>query len=406
MIFLDFFYHLRSRKIKVSTGEYLDLLKVLNHYQKQNEVITPTRFYYIARQCLVKKIEQFDDYDLSFAEVFHQHIEQGHFKSMLQDWLQNAKKFHLDEKRRQQAMKIPPQDLLKELEKRLKEQKKRHDGGNHWIGTGGTSAFGHSGYNPQGIRIAGESQNKQALVVAGERKFESYRSDKTLDIRQMKVALKGLRKLSAHGALEVDIDQSIEKTCQNGGEISIVEKRARKNEMKVVLLMDVGGSMTEHSQRAEELFSALHQMNHFKEFHSFYFHNIFYDHFYSKTYLHPDFELSIDQFFKRFDSRTRIIIVGDAYMAPYELFEMNGYIRNYYDYFGAHHYQYPMEKSLLAIDRVTQLSTIYPYCVWLNPKQVASWSAPTIAAIEKRVKMYHLGVSGLLKAVDFLKSSH
>ena len=403
MIFLDFFYQLRHHNIKVSTGEYLDLLYVLQSLTRDQEVMTLKRFYYIARHCLVKKIDSYDDYDLCFARVFEGQLKDGQFKDLLKEWLKNAKKFELDENRRKQAMRLPPEELISELEKRLKEQKERHDGGNHWIGTGGTSAFGHSGYNPQGIRVGGDSQAKQALVVAGERRFESYRADQTLDIRQIKVALKGLRKLSDRGAWELDVDQTIKKTCDNAGEISIVQKRARKNEMKLVLLMDVGGSMTAHSQRVEELFSALHQVNHFKEFESFYFHNIFYDHLYTSPVMTREFELTFDQFFRRFDPRTRVIIVGDAYMAPYELFHMNGEMRNYYDYFGRVRYSYPKENSPRAIERVEQLKSHYPYLVWLNPEDVALWQEPTIEAIKSQVKMCRLSLSGLLKAVEHLR---
>lgn len=402
-MFLEFFYTLRANRIPVSIAEYLDLLKVLKSLTEKGESISPERFYYLSRHCLIKDLKHYDDFDLCYSQIFSKLIsESSDFHQRLEEWLKQAYEQELSDQRKQDAMKLPPEELLQELEKRLKEQKERHDGGNYWIGTGGTSAFGHSGFNPQGIRIGGKGQSRSALVVAGERKFKEYRTDETLNLRQMKMALKKLRRLSRRGRPQISIKKSIEQTCREGGEIQIVEESSRKNTLKVVLLMDVGGSMDIHSQRVGQLFSALHQMNHFKEFKSYYFHNIFYDHVYTSGHMIDENAVAIDDLYKRFDSETRLIIVGDAYMAPYELFYLNGEMRKYYDTFGRVRHQYKKQVSPIAIDRVSELAAFFPHHIWLNPEGEDLWSEPTINAIREHFSMYRLTLEGLESGIKKL----
>lgn len=402
-MFLEFFFTLRANKVPVSTTEYLDLLKVIDQLTQEFQIITPERFYIIARSCLIKDLKYYDIFDLCYSQIFSGLIQQdGAFKEMLEKWLNEAKKKDLSNEQKQQAMLLPPEELLKQLEKRLQEQKERHDGGNYWIGTGGTSAFGHSGYNPQGIRIGGHGNSKSALIVAGERRYRSYRTDEVFSTRQTKMALKSLRSFAKKGRAEISIKKSIQETCQQAGEITLVEEKTRKNNLKVLLLMDVGGSMDIHARGVEELFSALHQVNHFKQFQSLYFHNVFYDHLYDKADLTFENSHEIEKIYQRFDSQTRVIILGDAYMAPYELFSINGEMRNYYDYFGRVRYQYNQGHSPIAIDRLREFYSNYPQTVWLNPQIEDLWGEPTIKAIREIFPMFTLTLDGLKQCVNHL----
>jgi len=397
-MFLDFFYKLRSLNAPVSTREYLDLLNVLDSYSKKNETISPERFYQIARSILIKDVKYYDAYDLAFSECFSGLVSDDDFKSKLNDWLQNALEKELSEERKANAMNLPSEELMKELQKRIDEQKERHDGGNKWIGTGGTSAFGHSGFNPNGIRVGGEGINKSALAVAGRREFKDYRTDEILNIRQIKVALKKLRSLKESGRKELNIEKSIKATCNNAGEIEIIETKSRKNNLKLVLLMDIGGSMTPHSNRVSQLFSAAHQTNHFKEFKHYYFHNIFYDDLYHHANLHPDEITDFQKLKSIHNSDTRFIIVGDAYMAPYELFQMTGSMREFYYSFIKDN----KKSNLTGMDRVEVLKKLYAKTVWLNPEPKKLWSAPTIKAIKEVIPMFELSIDGLSEAIKEL----
>jgi len=397
-MFLDFFYTLRAHKVPVSVREYLDLIDVLENYTKNGEEINGQRLYTISRNVLVKDIKFYDAFDLAFSISFKDVLNDDHFKDKLNEWLKKAKEQELSEERRQNALNILPEDIIKELEKRLKDQKEQHDGGNHWIGTGGTSSFGHSGFNPSGIRVGGESKSKSAIAVAGRREYKDYRTDETLNIRQIKVALKKLRILKESGKATLNVEKTIRKTVDNAGEIDIVETKSRKNNLKLVLLMDIGGSMTPHAMRVNKLFSATHQVNHFKEFKHFYFHNIFYDDLYTDASMSPMRTFDFDRLKKIYNADTRFIIVGDAYMAPYELFQMSGNMREYYYSFD----QNNKKSKKTGIDRVKMLKERYPKTVWLNPEPKQLWQAPTISAVSSIIPMFHLSVDGLEAAIKEL----
>lgn len=394
-MFLNFFYTLRNNGAPVSTREFLDFLKVIQDLGSENSSVSLEDLYSIARTCLIKDVKYFDAYDLSFAQCFKELSSDEDFKSKLMSWLEQAKKAELDEQRKKDAMNLPSEELLKELQERRKTQKERHDGGNHWVGTGGTSAFGHSGYNPAGIRVGGSSGQKSALAVAGERKFKEYRHDEKLDVRNIQVALKKLRDLKSTGKKELDINKSIDKTCENMGEVEIVHTSKRKNNLRLILMMDVGGSMTEHSMRVEKLFSAAHQVNHFKSFDAYYFHNVMYDKVYTDASLRYDKSLSLDSLSKKFSKDTRLIIVGDAYMAPYELFQMTGSMRDFYWSFREN----PKASNFTGLDRVKQLNSMFLKSVWLNPEPTSLWSSPTISAIKSIFPMRELTIEGISRAV-------
>jgi len=397
-MFLNFFYTLRKFNIPVSTRELIEFINILEIYSSKGEQIDSKRFYQIAKSIFIKDIKYYDSYDQAFSHVFSGLISEEDFKSKLQKWLEDALKKELSEKRKTDAMNLPNEDLMKELQKRIDEQKERHDGGNKWIGTGGTSAFGHSGYNKAGIRVGGVGRSKSALAVAGERKFKEYRTDSILDIRQIKIALKQLRVLKKSGRESLDISKTIKKTVENSGEIEIVSSKSRKNNLKLVLLMDIGGSMTPYSKRVSELFSAAHQVNHFKEFNHYYFHNIFYDDFYTTSELTSNNQISFNKLKSIHSGDTKFIIVGDAYMAPYELFQMTGSMSEFYYSFTKD----SKKSDKTGLERVQMLKRFFNDTIWINPEKKDLWNAPTIKAIKQEIPMFELTLDGIEKSIKNL----
>lgn len=394
-MFLDFFYLLRSYKIPVSVTEYLDLLKVIGHLADKGEFPSSKEFYSLARNCMIKDLKHYDTYDQVFAQAFEGIIDSDNgFRESLKKWLEEAKKKELSKEQMKNALQVPPKEMMKELEKRLKDQKKRHDGGNKWIGTGGTSPFGNSGFNPNGIRIGGDGQSQSAMAVVGERKYKEYRTDRLIDTRQIKLALKKLRSLNQSGRPKFSLKKTLKKTCDNGGEIDIQFEKSRKNKLRLLLLMDCGGSMDPHAKNMEQLFSAAYSINHFKEFKYFYFHNIFYDHLYSNSQMSKWESWDFKTLYKHFPKDTKVIIVGDAAMNPYELLEMNQQVRDYYTTFARDDLH--GEMSPRAIDRLVELREYFTNIIWLNPLRKDSWEGTrTIRDIKKVVPMFHLGLDGL-----------
>jgi uncharacterized protein len=395
-LFLSFFYSLKKFGIPVSLQEFFDFLKAVEFIATHEKHINLKRLHLIARIAMVKDIRFFDQFDQAFATHFESLVTDQDFKQKLHQWLSQAHMQQLDEERKKNALNIPNENLLKELEKRLQEQKDQHHGGNHWIGTGGTSSFGHSGYNPNGLRIGGASQSRSALSVLGPRSFQAYRTDQQLQTRNMKVALKGLRLLKKQGRAELSIPKSIAATCQNAGEIQIVEERSRKNALKLILLLDIGGSMTVHSQQVEKLFSALHQLQHFKSFKAYYFHNIIYDHVYEKSDLTLKNAIYLPDLYAKFNEETRVIILGDAAMSPFEYWQMSGALRHAYDFYGrARDYPLAQVSSFTGEQRLMEIKTRYPHLHWLNPDPIAYWDSSTTRAIKEIVPMSPLTIDGL-----------
>lgn len=399
-MFVHFFYQLKAKKIPVSTGEFLDFIKAIKGLTQDRAVLSLEELYFIARNCLVKDLKYYDDYDQVFASIFSKlDLSDETFRSLLLDWLNNPIRKELSEEQIRSAPFMEYEELLKELEKRLQEQKERHDGGSYWIGTGGTSPFGNSGFNEQGIRIGGESSAKRAINSAKSRNYREYRTDESLNVRQIKMALKKLRILKKQGNPELSIDKSIDKTCKNCGELELVFERTRKNNLKLILLMDIGGSMTPYSYRVNRLFSASHQINHFKEFHYYYFHNIIYDHLYKDAQLSHRFP--IDSILHKFREDTRIIFVGDALMNPYELFVQVD--PEYYSYYGSNKsHRKSHKKPKTGIERLRDLKHHFPKIIWLNPEPMRFWGEPTIEAIETEVPMYFLSIEGIQRGIQYL----
>ncbi len=387
MLLLTFFYSLRALKIPVGTQEWLYLLEAISQNLADSSL---DKFYYLSRSVLVKSEALYDAFDQAFLACFRDLPAQVNLQDELLEWLNKS----LDPSQRPQLPKIDPltlEELRKRFLERLEEQKEEHHGGSKWIGTGGTSPFGHSGAHPSGIRIGGPGGGRMAVKVAEERRFQNYRNDRILDTRQLKVALKRLRKLDREGyAEELSMEKSIESTCKNAGEIDLVFEAPRKNQTELLLLMDVGGSMDMYAEMAEALFSAAHASNHFKAFHHFYFHNCIYSKLYSDMKRRKS--ILVDELFRKFRKSFHVIIVGDASMNPYELFVPGGVI----DY-----WENEREAGLTWLKRIQEH---YPSSVWLNPEPEAYWkNHPTINAISKVFKMFPLSVEGLTQATQALR---
>lgn len=391
-MFTQFFYTLKAYKVPVSLTEWLAMLKAMEKGFAGNNLVS---FYYLARSLLVKSENFYDQYDLAFREFFTGlEVPEELFDELLKWLSEETLKRNRDSV---DLSSLPQHDwetLQKMFEERLKEQKERHHGGSRWIGTCGTSPFGHGGVHPGGIRVGGESNNLSAVKIATARKFRQYRKDVTLDVRQMKVALKKLRHLRRTGnQLELDIDESIDQTCKNAGEIELVYRPERKNDVKMLLLMDAGGSMLPYAQLVNRLFSAANSVNHFKKFRYYYFHNCIYD------YLNAGMEfgerVSTAQLLKNLSSSYKVVIVGDASMAPYELFMENGII-DYYD-----------RNETAGIVWLERIANHFQNVVWLNPNPPRYWQHPTVSAIADIFPMFQLSLAGLESAmVELTRKAH
>jgi uncharacterized protein with von Willebrand factor type A (vWA) domain len=379
-MFLDFFYHLRRHRIPVSITEWMSLMRALSEGYAHASL---DRFYVLARALLVKDVGYYDAYDLAFKETFKGIETPAEIVDELLNWLQDPK--GLEGLTPEQLAMLPKLDLeaLRELfAERLKEQQERHDGCNRWIGTGGTSPFGNSGKNPAGIRIGGEGGQRSAVQVAEDRRYQNYRHDRTLDIRQTQMALKKLRYLQRLGAEEeLDLEETIDQTCRNGGEIELVFSPPRKNNSKVLLLMDAGGSMLPYTHVMEQLFSAAHQMTHFKDFQHYYFHNCIYEQVYTDIRMNK--KTSVQALLRTLDADYKVILVGDAYMAPEELVEPGGAIYYYY------------HNSTPGIEWLRRIEAHFKSCIWLNPIPSRNWNRPSIELVRKVFPMYELTLDGL-----------
>lgn len=386
---LKFFYTLRALKIPVSVHEWLALCYSLSLDLAHSSL---DQFYYLARSILVKSEAHFDDYDQAFLICFRdQKWDSAKLRDEILDWLDKT----VDGKRPEipQVDPLTLEELRQKLMERLKEQAEEHHGGNYWIGTGGRSPFGHSGAHPSGIRVGGPGGGRMAVQIADERRFKNYRRDQALDTRQFQVALKRLRKLDYHGPADVlNLDESISETCKNAGEIELVFEPQRKNQTKLLLVMDVGGSMDIHAKLMDSLFSAAHALDHFKDFRHFYFHNCVYQNLFTDASQNQ--KIATEEWLKQFDSTYKVVFVGDACMNPYELYHAYGAI-DYYD-------NHPTP----GIDWLRRIREHFSQIVWLNPEPQPYWQHPTIRAVEKIFKMYPLTVDGLSQAVDFLRGKN
>lgn len=379
-MFRDFLLLLRKRGLKVSLGEWMTLLEGL---EKGLHHSSFHGFYFLSRAVLVKSEADFDLFDRCFLEYFQDVPFEEEISQDLMDWLDKPESLgnRFDKMQAEINANLSEDEINQMLEERLKEQKERHDGGKYWIGTGGMSVFGNSGFSPNGIRVGGESQHKSAFRVAGERKYQDFRGDVTLDSRQFQVALRQLRQFSGILDLpetEFDVDKTVKSTCDSGGRLSIQYKRPRQNTVKLLLCIDCGGSMDYYSHLCTMLFQAVSKTSHFKDIQTFYFHNVPYGELYRTPTLEYDSRVGTGWVLENLSPDYKVLFVGDAQMAPYELTGR----------------QYGETESGLAWLQAFQAR--YPHIVWLNPSGRAGWGRNyTYDVIEGLFPMFPLTVDGL-----------
>jgi len=395
-LFSEFFYTLREKGVPVTPTSFLKLQKALS----MGLINTVEDFYTAARSILIKSERYFDTYDKVFAQTFKgvamtepDEIELTEMaRSLLDEWLKNptdiARALGMDEK---EMKKYSPEELLKYFMDRLKEQTEQHHGGSKWIGTGGTSPVGHSGYHPGGMRVGGASRNKSAIKVALERRYKDYAQDGPLTEFQIGEALKRLRRMVPSGPKDlVNIDKTIYETMRNAGEVEIIFDRRLTDRLKVILMIDNGGwSMDPYIDVVKTLFN--YARSQFKDLKIYYFHNAIYDHVWldPQRFYKPE---AVEEFIRR-DPDTRIIMVGDASMAPYELTHPQGII-----YIDQH-------QSMASIGRLKFLAKTFRHSVWLNPQAEKIWGHTwTIGIIRDIFPMFELTLDGLEKAVLHLMS--
>jgi uncharacterized protein len=381
-MFVNFIEELRSAGIPASLKEHLALLEALEADVIERQ---PEEFYYLARTVLVKDEALLDRFDLVFNKVFKGLLSSysSAAQDVPEDWLKAvAEKFLSPEE--MEAMKSLGSwdEIMETLKKRLEEQQKRHEGGNKWIGTGGTSPFGNGGYNPEGVRIGGESKHKRALKVWEKREFANLDNSKELGTRNIKVAMRRLRKFARTGTPdELDIDATINGTARQGW-LDIHMRAERRNAIKVLLFLDIGGSMDPFIKLCEELFSAA--TSEFKNLEFFYFHNCPYEGVWKDNRRRFAERTPMWDVLHKFPHDYKLIFVGDAAMSPYEISHPGGSVEHFNEEAGA-----------VWMQRMTNT---YPSAVWLNPTPQAHWSYSQSTKIIKDLmkdRMYPLTLDGL-----------
>lgn len=391
---IDFFYTLRAAKLPVSVKEFLTLLEALQADvvgPRQPEACTIDDFYYLARTALVKDEKHFDKFDRAFAAYFKGvEILADFTKEIPADWLRKVLEKELSAEEKAAIEKMGWDELMETLKKRLEEQKERHEGGSKWIGTGGTSPFGHGGYNPQGVRIGGKGGNKSAVKVWDQRAYRDYDDSQELGTRNIKVALRRLRKFAREGnELELDLPDTIRSTAANAGWLDIRMVPERHNNVKVLLLMDVGGTMDEHIQRVEELFSAVKAE--FKHLEFYYFHNCVYDFMWKNNRRRFAEKFPTWDIIRKYNKDYKLIFVGDATMSPYEILQPGGSV------------EYNNEEP--GAEWLQRLTHAFPKFAWINPEPQGVWQyRQSIAVIQQLMghRMYPLTLKGLEEAMRML----
>ncbi len=393
-MFTTFFYTLKAKGLDVSLTEWLNLMKALSINLNNSSL---TGFYYAARAILVKNETDFDKFDMAFEECFKGIKTENQITDTMLRWLDKSEEMQriFDEEKfwlnQQEELQINRDDVEQKFKDRLKDQDSEHNGGSFWIGTMGKTSFGNMGGNVGGVRVGGKTGYQSAFSVVGARKYRDFRDDRMLDNRQFQLAFRKLRQFSSKLDIpktELDINGTIDSTCKNGGYLKIEMEKPRKNAVKLLLLMDSGGTMIPFSNLLNELFQAIHKSNHYKDVKTYYFHNCIY----SKLYNSPECEngewIDTEWMFRNLDSDYKVIVVGDAAMAPEELYSDTG------------NYRGP-NGGLSGEQWLLLLKQHYKKVVWLNPK-MAPGKAPWREA-ETRIKeifpMYKLTIEGLNEAM-------
>jgi len=392
-VLIDFFLHLKQRGLPVSVTEFLTLLEAL---QARVVAVDSESFYLLARTTLVKDESRYDLFDAAFGEYYQGLAAAPDPLADLQralprEWLELLAKRVLSAEERAALEKLGWDELFKRLEERLAEQKERHAGGSKWIGTGGTSPFGHGGYHPEGIRIGGPSAgNRTAVKVWEKREYQNLADDVELGTRNIKVALRRLRRFARQGAAtELDLDATIAGTARNAGTLDLHLRPERHNAVKVLLCLDVGGSMDDHVRVCEELFSAAR--SEFKHLEHYYFHNCVYENLWRDNRRRHDERVPTWQVLHTYPADYRLIFVGDATMSPYEIIQPGGSVEHWNEEPGA-----AWLKRMLAA---------YPRAVWLNPVRESHWPHSHSLRMVRELmgeRMFPLTLDGLGRAIRAL----
>jgi uncharacterized protein with von Willebrand factor type A (vWA) domain len=390
---IDFFYTLRAAKLPVSVKEFLMLLEAMqaNVVGPQSDACSMDDFYYLSRTALIKDEKHFDKFDKAFGAYFKGVEMLTDFTADVPlEWLKKTLENELTPEQKAAIEKMGWDELMETLKKRLEEQKERHEGGSKWIGTGGTSPFGNGGYNPQGIRIGGKGGNKSAVKVWDQRAYQDYDDSIELGTRNIKVALRRLRRFAREGAEdEFDLDNTIRSTAANAGYLDIKMRPERHNNVKLLLLMDVGGTMDEHVSRVEELFSAV--KGEFKHLEFFYFHNCVYDFLWKNNRRRFAEKFDTWDVIRKYNKDHKLVFVGDATMSPYEILQPGGSV------------EYNNEEA--GAEWIQRLTHAYPKFAWINPEPLGVWQyRQSISIIQQLVsnRMFPLTLKGLEDAMRML----
>lgn len=393
-MFINFFYGLKEAGLKVTLSEWLNLQDALERGLCNSSL---TEFYYLARMILVKSETDYDKFDMVFEAVFKAASMETEVSKNMLKWLDKPEMNELLNEMDKQWLnkledtKVDKDEVEEKFKQRLRDQDSEHNGGSHWIGTMGKTSFGNTGGNVGGVRVGGATGYQSAFQVIGARKYRDFRDDRVMDNRQFQQALRRLRQFSARLDIpktELDLRQTVDETCNHGGMLHIVMEKPRKNSVKLLLLMDSGGTMIPYTQLLNDLFQSVTKTNHFKEVKVYFFHNCIY----SKLYKTPECEngdwIDTEWMFRNLDSDYKVIVVGDAAMAPEELYSDSG------------NYRGP-NGGLSGLEWLKLLKSHYKKIVWLNPKMApghAPWrEAETV--IKEMFPMYKLTVDGLNQAM-------
>ncbi len=387
-MFVPFLYELRRRRVPVGAQEAIALAQALDAGLHDSSM---DGFYNVARSLLVHSEAHLDAFDEAFLAHYRGIVtESAELRDELLEWLQRAiEKRELTPEERELLQDYSPDELQRMFERLLREQTERHDGGGKWIGTGGTSPFGNSGEAKQGYRIGGKGQRGGAMKTADARAYRSYRRDLALDVRQMAMALRKLRAFAREGGEEeLDLEATIDATARNAGELEVVTRPPRRPNTRVILMMDVGGSMDPYAHLVSRLFTAASKSTHFKELRCYYFHNCIYGHVYKTEGLRD--RVRVRDVLAQCGRHYKLIVVGDGLMAPYELLQTSG-APDLGD-----------DRGLEGIGWLKLLAEHYRRVAWLNPEPVRFWDGNTIEYIRRVLPMFPLTLEGLGEAVGHL----
>ncbi len=379
-MFLPLLYRLRAEHVPVGTTEALALARALSEGAHRNSV---TGYYQVARAILIHHEGHLDAFDRAFAAEYRGVLS---LSQEMQEWLDEVTR---RAQRSDAEDRLPDlEELLAEYRRRLEQQTERHDGGPYWIGTGGSSPFGQDGTAAGGLSTGSSRGGRAAIQMADARRYRGYRSDVTLDIRQLEVALRRLRAFVRDGAAdELDIPATIDATARNAGEIEVVTRPPRRPNTHLVLMIDVGGSMYPYSELMSQLFSATKKATHFKELRTYTFHNCVYGQVYGTTaFADP---ISVPDLLRQCASHHKLIVVGDALMAPYELHSGGNWIPDGPD-------------GISGLDWLRILAEHFTDAVWLNPEPEIGWDGTTISDIAQVLPMFPLTVDGLTDGMALL----